>query len=263
MSIFGKIASAAGDTWINWKAVNVPWPWPSIVIGLAHGEFNWSDYRNFTRLLQPGDVIITRSVPFFISNKAIPGSFKHGAVYTGHVAGNLDSRKHLIEKPIYLGVDNNHTGRPKRHIFERTVCHAISEGVVCQDVGELLFHADYAMVVRPWETIEQQQKIVHAAVRSVGKPYDFGFDAKNIDSIYCTELASYCIEEAGIPPPPTTPLRVKLFSPKIECVVADSFIKYPVVACSESCLDRDFQEKSNLGGVMRAAVLDAWDLSQK
>jgi len=262
VSLFGRIASTAGDTWISFRSVAI-WPYPSVVIGISHCEFTWFDYRNFSKLLLPGDIIITRSNPFFLSNNAIPGAFKHAAVYTGHVAGDLSRETHFIERPCYVGVDNKHTGKPQRNIFERTVCHAVSEGVVCQDVGELLFHADCAMAVRPWTKIEEQQKIVGEAIRNVGKPYDFGFDQTNIDAIFCTELAAHCIEESGIQPPSSIKKRVKLFKPKMDVTLADYFIKYPPVCCSESCLDSSFQTKSDLGAAMRTAILDAWEKSNK
>lgn len=262
MSLFGKIASAAGDTWANFHAVAI-WPWPAVVIGLSHGSFSWFDYRNFCRLLQPGDIIITRSNPFFLSNNAIPGAFKHAAVYTGHVAGRLNTDTHNIETPTYLGVDQPHTGRPQRNIFERTVCHAISEGVVCQDVGDLLFHADCAMAVRPWTTTQEQQEIVSEAIRVVGRPYDFKFDQKNMDAVFCTELAAHCVEKAKIDPPQTVKIRAALFKPKMDVTLADYFTRYTPVVCSESCLDPAFQKRSSLGAVMRSSVLEAWENANK
>lgn len=257
MSIFGRIASVAGDTYVNFHAVAI-WMWPAVVIGLPHCQFTWVDYRNFCKMIRPGDVIITRSNPFFLSNNAIPGAFKHAAVYTGHVHGNLHPETHYIETPQYIGVELAHTGKPLRTIFERTICHAISDGVVCQDLGDLLFHADFVMAVRPWTTKEQQEKIVTAAIELVGTKYDFKFDQSSAKEVFCTELAALCIQSAGIEPPQTVKRRVSLLKPKKDVTLADYFNRYPPVVCSESCLDSSFQKKSDLGAVLRTSVLEAW-----
>lgn len=257
MSLWASIAGTVGDTWADWSSVAV-WPWPAVVVGMRHGEMLWSDYRAFTRLLKPGDFLLTRSAPFFGSNAAIPGSFKHLAVYVGAVKGQQNSQTHFIENASALGVEHQTAIQPPRGVYQRCCVHAISEGVVCQDFGEVLMHADYALAVRPWGRKSEQEIIVKAAAEQIGKPYDFAFKENNIDAFYCTELGLHCCRRAAIIEPLLVPLRLRLFRRKIPVALADYFTKYHPVCCSESCLDRGFQRKSQLGGAFEQSILNAW-----
>ena len=63
---------------------------------------------------------------------------------------------------------------------------------------------------------------------------------------------------ANIVEPAMTSIRVKLLRPKIKVVLADNFIKYQSICCSESCLDSNFKYKSDLGGMFEQVILDAW-----
>lgn len=260
--LWNKLLSTIGDTWVNPHAVAI-WPIPAVVIGVAHCKFHWRDYRRFSRHLLPGDMIITRSSPFFGSNAGIRGAFKHLAVYTGVVDGQLNPKTHFIERPISMGVDVAHSGRAPEHVFERSITHAVSEGVVCQDVGDLLFHADYALAVRPWKTRAEQSVIVRTALAQVGKPYDFKFNAKDDNELYCTEVGALCIAKAWIRTPTKVPQKLSLFGKPVEVTLADYYSEYEPVCCSESCLSYEFQEHSDIGGTLNAAITKAWDKARR
>ena len=120
----------------------------------------------------------------------------------------------------------------------------MGEGCVCRELGEFLFHADHVVAIRPWTTEQQQKDIVEAALSVIGLPYNTAFDWRSHESLYCTELAVYCIEQAGIPTVPamsSIPKNVLgLFLPfkclRKEAWLADTFLKtrgYKFVAASE------------------------------
>ena len=242
MGLKAVLATFGGDVWRSWRSVAL-WPYPALVYSLPHTGFTWLDYRKFCSALKPGDFLLTRSDNYFLSNWAISGTnFKHLAVYTGGVIGHLNPESRFIEKPTGLSVKYVHTGKGTARLHERTVTHAISEGVVCQDLGELLFHSDWVCAVRPWLTKAQQQQIVNTALQQVGKFYDFDFKLKR-DKFYCTELGAYCARVAGASLPPVGKINtsviglvlpLKRFKTKV--ILADSFIRhYPTVCASHNC----------------------------
>lgn len=251
MSFQGALARVAGDTWRSWRMLAL-WPWPAVVVGVPHGKFTWDDYRAFTRHLLPGDMILTCSEPYFLSNRGIKGSFKHLAVYTGAVKGYRDDKSGFILKAKSLGVDYVHKGEAVPGTFERTVTHAISEGVVCQDLGELLFHADWACAVRVSLYDKVSQKIVDAALDQLGLEYNFDFKPTGPKKFYCTELGVFCVEKAGLQQPCKTKLTTNwkgMLLPfdrwKSNVCIADSFVKhFNVIVSSLSCNQKGFAQRS-------------------
>jgi hypothetical protein len=236
------------------------WPYPAVVIGMPRHKVTWDDYRFFTRTLKAGDFLLMSSDPYFLSNRAISGTaFKHLAVYTGQVQARRDAKTDFIEKP------KRHSGPTKRGVFERTVTHAISEGIQCQDFGEAFFHCDWVAAIRAWNTKEEQSAIVHAALSQVGLAYNFDFKPSGPPALYCTELGSYCLKAAGITPPEQ--VRINTYAAglilpldrfKTPVTLADFFAKYPMVASTISC-DSNFARRSRIGEVMRVAFLNAPD----
>jgi hypothetical protein len=257
MSLFSRLASVVGDTWATTRAVAV-WPWPAVIVGVPRGEMLWTDYRAFCRKLLPGDFLLLRSKPFFGSNAAIPGAAKHLAVYIGAVEGVQNTEEHTVESVKPLGLDYAPKLHESRNVFPRVCVHAISEGVVCQDLGAVLMHADFALAVRPWGRRGEQETIVSTAVAQLGKPYDFNFNQRDQSAFFCTELGLHCCLRAAIIPPLSVKLRTRLFRARADVVIADYFAKFPSVCCSQSCLDRGFTRQSPLGAAFENAVLEAW-----
>jgi len=258
MSLQSKLASIGGDMWRSWQAVAI-FPYPATVIGWPKTLFTWDDYRCFTNLMKPGDMILTRSGPagwsggpnYFLSNKFIgPTSFKHLAVYTGSLDG-YRGKDGYIHRPRLYGT-----------AFKRTIIHAVSDGVICQDVGELLFHSDYAVAIRPGKTRDEQYCIVQRAIQTVGLGYNFDFKPTGPKELYCTELGVKCLQSAYINEPETFDSRVSLnpFSKKFPVTLADSFINsFDVVCSSVSTDDRRFWKSSLWLEVVRVKLFNSLD----
>lgn len=261
MKLWDMLAHLGGQLWATRKVTAI-WPWPAVLVGSPHSLFTWQDYRAFTSRLRPGDILITQSAPFFGSNAAIPGAFKHAAVYTGPVKGYFNPETSFIEQPSSLGVDRPHTGQAGRGIHERTITHAIAAGVVTQDVGDLFFHADFVLAVRPWVVEPEQRVIVNYALAQVGKAYDFDFDQADNHRLFCTELALRCCIAAGVRRPESIKKRLSLFAKPADIVLADAYTAFRPVCCSESCLDPAFQRQSHLGGRFVDVIHRAWAESQ-
>lgn len=228
--LWSYLASKVGDTWYS-KNILAIWPYPAILIGSPHSKFTWTDYRNFTNIIKPGDFILTRSAPFFGSNAAIPGAFKHLAVYIGNVRGIQDKETSFIEI----------TNKKSDFMFDRTIVHAISEGVVCQDFGQILFHSDYVIIIRPWRNAFEQSVIVTKAKSVLGKKYDFLFDMKDDKELFCTELGILCLKAVGIELPLT--IKKNVLGKEQDVSIADSFGIYNKLICSNSCYDSNFVDE--------------------
>jgi len=251
MGLQAVIAGVGGDIWATARNLAL-WPWPAVVYGARHSRFTWRDYRVFTKKLLPGDFLLMRAEPYFLSNAAISGTaFKHLAVYVGAVEGDFDAETRFIDNPLPMGTDYRHTGRAKDGLHERVIVHAISEGVVCQDLGEVLFHEDYVCAVRPWKNEHEQDEIVERAISRVGIPYDFEFKASP-KALYCTELGGWCCKRVGIEPPKKVlkvnnllGLVLPLARFHAPVWIADGFLVYNTVCFSKSCGEKSFAGKLN------------------
>lgn len=227
MTFKEKLYAALGDTWFSTKSVAL-WPWPALVLEWPKATLSWDDYRTVTAVIEPGDILLSREDAFLFSNMAIPGKYKHVAVYTGPLLGMANKKARTIKPQC---------GVPNAKPYDRTIVHAVSEGVVCQDFGELFFNCDSLMVVRAWRTEEEQHRIVTAAIAEIGRGYDFDFDKDDKDRMYCSELAAHCLMSARIEPPPTVLVRgsVLAFAVKLRrwmkhAYTADTFLRYERVA---------------------------------
>jgi hypothetical protein len=222
-------------------------------------KFTEDDYRCFTKHLEPGDLLLTRSEPYFVSNHFIAGTvFKHLAVYTGAVKGVKNREHGFIERPTSRGVEHRHTGRPVMGEYERTVTHAIGDGVVCQDILRLTGHADYVVAVRPWQSEYEQMEIVEFALAQVGLGYNFDFKPVGHPKFYCTELGAASVKAAKIGPPTSVSMRVSLLGRKGDAYLADAFVAaYPAVCCSVSCLTPEFFRPSPFGDIIRQRLMKA------
>lgn len=252
-----RLAALGGDLWRSWRMLAL-WPWPAVMLGRQGTKIRSEDYRLFTRLLMPGDFLLTRSEPYFVSNHFIGRNgtaFAHLAVYTGAVAGFCDRNGTLL-KPRALPMLAKGDGPGQ---FKRTVTHAISEGVVCQDLLDVMMHADWVAAVRPWAGSDQAQEIRGAALSQVGLEYDFDFTPEGPEAYYCTGLGGFCCAKAGIEPPAKSRISVSLWGKKADVWLADSFlVRFPVVCASVSCADPELARKSRFSGV-REALLSARD----
>lgn len=257
MSLQAKLAAWGGDTWASRKCFAF-WPWPAVVNGMWEWKFTEDDYRCLTHFIRPGDILLTKSQPYFLSNYFIGGSiYKHLAIYTGAVSG-IKQEHGFIKSPKFLGLENINAVTYRTGEFQRTVTHAISEGVVCQDILRLVGHADYVAVVRPWKTPEEQLKIVEFAIGQVGLGYNFDFSPEGPKEFYCTELGSACLKEANITLPNPVEMRISLWGKKGKTYLADSFIaEYQPVCVSVSSLESGFFRASPFGDTIRQKLMKA------
>lgn len=250
-----KLAAFGGDLWCSWRLTAL-WPFPAIILGNVEPLFTEEDYRVFCHHLLPGDFILTKSQNHFASNLAISGTaFKHLAVYVGPVSGTRTEETFIKNvKSLDFNNQEKNTKFLPRHAHKRTVCHAISEGVVCQDIMKVLMHADYACIIRPWVTQEEQIGIVHEAIACLGLEYNFDFTPEGPKALYCTELGAHCLMEMGLQPPNPRPHTVSLLGRQYPVFMTDDFIKFPMLACSRSCTNKKFLESSELGKAFENAI---------
>jgi len=258
MSLRSGLFSFLGDLHVV-KALTIP---PCFMVGSHRRKLDLgTDYRSASRILKPGDILTSRSWGFFCSNLGIPGSFKHALIYVGPVSGRRSEETGFTEKPKRLPAGANVKDTP----YPRSVVHAISEGVVCQDLLEVMAEEDYLAAYRPLlltERPELAEKVVDAACQKVGTPYDFGFDWRSHDALCCTELADYAVKAAGVPLPPRTKKRLKLFQPAVDVTLSDSYaLAHPMVWCSLSCNEPGFIAKSVHPQILRDRIWEADDAS--
>lgn len=259
MGLQSTLASIGGDTWATTKCLAI-WPWPATLIGKTRHYFLGEDYRAFTRLLRPGDMILTRSKGY-LSNRAIKSTaFKHLAIYTGIIEGYLQDG--FIQKPRQKATYDAVPGT-----YKRTVTHAISEGVVCQDLFDFFQHVDIACVVRCTNSNIKADDIVEVALKCVGLGYNFDFKPTGPKELYCTELGVHCLNAAKIDPPKMIRLNTSvlgMFLPldkfKSDVTVADSFIEsFEMVVTSVSANERSFWKGSYCSELLRQKILAAPD----
>lgn len=268
MGLTERLAAFGGDIWVSSRCAAL-WPWPAVVVGAVHSRIGWDDLRLFEAILRPGDLLLTRTNRYKASNRAIPGAFKHLGVYVGPVHGRLDRHAHTISKPRGLGLGYIPSAHPKPDIHPHAVVHAISEGVVAQDLGDVMMHADYVAAVRPARNSSHQTRMVETALASVGLGYNFDFKPTGPEALYCTELGVCAARSADLPVPALSRIHVsipgiilRLDRLRAEVTLADSFLCYPMVACSVSTSEPSFQRKSLLGDIMRKAIAACPDATE-
>ena len=265
MKIQTALAMTGGNTWRSYNMVAV-WFYPAIMIGHHRIKVTSDDYRCFTRLLRPGDFLLTKSEPFFMSNKAIAGTaFKHLIIYTGAIEGTRDPETGFILKPKSLA-NYKHSGEAPMGIYERSITHAIKDGVVTQDLYDIFQHTDYIASIRPWITSEQQKIIVETALQQNGLEYNFEFKPGKSPKHYCTELGEFCCKKAGIEPPNKTKINIsykKLIflwrDYSYPVILADHFVKFKMICNSMSCNNPAFYRSSDIVNELRQAINESED----
>lgn len=149
---------------IKWSGITHPF-W--FTINACGYGLRGDHYREVIPLLQPGDIVIRR-FEGYIDKWFIPGWWNHAGVYIG--------------------------GENER------VVHAISNGVMCDDILNFM-RTDHMIVLRyNKEDPEYINEVVERAKSIVGKEYDFAFDFDKSDRFSCTELASYCHPKLNLKP---------------------------------------------------------------
>jgi len=234
---------------------------PNIMIGNPKTKIQLDrDYRSASRSLRAGDIIISRAAGF-ISNKFIPGAFKHAMVYVGPISGKYDKESGFINAPRMLpdAVGIHQT------LFPRCVVHAISEGIVCQDLLTVMTHCDYMAALRPLTFSEMEPNkniIISSACRAVGKEYDFGFNWKSAKKFCCTELVDHCLKKAGFETPQPSMINTSFnpFGKKQPVTIADKYIEvHKTVWHSLSCNETKFIKRATDVEKLQQALAESQD----
>ncbi len=129
--------------------------------------------RKLAKLLQPGDVIITRHDDA-ASNLFLPGFWPHGALYVGTQA----QRQELDTEGATW--KNKCTG-------DNCVLEARKDGVLFRPLHDTL-NVDACVVLRPKLKNEQIVEAITRGMTHQGKCYDFEFDFRRSDKLVCTEV---------------------------------------------------------------------------
>jgi len=129
--------------------------------------------RKLSKLLKPGDVIITRHDDA-ASNLFLPGFWPHGALYVGTQAQRQE------QDP------RGGTWREKC-VGENCVLEARKDGVLFRPLHDTL-SVDACVVLRPRLKSEQVVEAISRAMAHQGKCYDFEFDFRRSDKLVCTEV---------------------------------------------------------------------------
>lgn len=159
--IWSKILTFLGD--ITWSGWNRPF-W--FVINHKEYELKGKHFREVSKIIQPGDVVIQR-YEGYVDKWFIPGFWNHGGLYVGEF-----------------------NGQPQQ------VVHAISDGVICEDLIDFM-RTDHMIVLRPPSYMSQSG--VQLAISLIGKEYDFVFDFRDRQRFSCTEVVDYCYKGLAMP----------------------------------------------------------------
>lgn len=135
------------------------------------------------KLLQPGDVIITRH-DLVASNLFLPGHWPHAALYIG----SEEDRKRLG-----IEVEEQIMSRWKGDI--RTL-EAQKDGVLFRPLNETL-NVDELIIVRPELSTSEISTGLSRVCQHEGKGYNFDFDFFRSDKLVCTEVIYRAFDNLG------------------------------------------------------------------
>jgi len=130
--------------------------------------------RSISRVLQPGDVIVTRHAKA-LTNLFFPGFWPHAALYVG--------------TPEQRQSANIDVGKEKERLWVDDICvlEAQKDGVLLRPLQETLT-VDTFVVLRPQLKPESISRAIERALPHEGKNYNFDFNFFNSDRIVCTEV---------------------------------------------------------------------------
>ena len=130
--------------------------------------------RKLSRILEPGDVIITRHDDA-TTNLFLPGFWPHGALYIGTVQQRSE---------LGIQMDEERTARSADPVC---VLEARKDGVLFRELSDTLA-VDCCVVIRPKLDAGGIRDAITCAVTHEGKYYDFEFDFRRSNKLVCTEV---------------------------------------------------------------------------
>ena len=126
------------------------------IINTPVDKIEGKHYRKISRIIKPGDVLLSRS-DHYLSTYLIPGYWTHAGFYFG--------------------------GEEER------VIHAISQGIVIEDIINFL-KTDHIVILRPDQ--KYVERALGLAKNMINQEYDFLFDFDDSTRLSCTELIFCC-----------------------------------------------------------------------
>lgn len=149
-----KIFRFIGD--VKWAGILHPF-W--FIINGTSFRLKGKHYRDLDSLIEPGDIIIRR-FEGYVDKWLIPGWWNHAGMYVGE----LNDEQHKV-------------------------VHAISDGVIVDDLIDFM-RTDHMIVLRAPK--EFREKAIKRAKAAIGSEYDFAFDFNETLRFSCTELIDHC-----------------------------------------------------------------------
>lgn len=128
--------------------------------------------------LQAGDILLEKT-PFRLTDTFIPGHWGHAAMWVGSEA---DLRA--------LGIWDHPVTRPHQEAIRagQGIVEALRSGVEMNTVEHFLNIDDLGVLRHETLSREKRAEAILQALRQVGKPYDYNFDADTTHRIFCSKL---------------------------------------------------------------------------
>ena len=164
--------------------------------------------RKIAKLLQPGDVLITRHDDA-TTNIFLPGFWPHAALHIG-----------TQEQRSAIGVRIDAEREPRAADPVRFL-EARKDGVLLRAIEDTLA-VDCCAVLRPQLEPEQIAEALATAITHEGKQYDFQFDFRRADKLVCTEVVYRSFHGVGDVQFELTPKAGRL------CLPAEALIDHAI-----------------------------------
>ncbi len=140
-------------------------------------------FKQLKRLLQPGDVMVTRH-DLVASNLFLPGYWPHAALYIGSE----------VEREA-LGIDVDEAIK-QRWCAEIRTLEAQKDGVLFRPLSETL-KVDELVIIRPQLTTSELAEGLQRVCQHEGKGYNFDFDFFSSNRLVCTEVVYRAFDSLG------------------------------------------------------------------
>ncbi|HEY1288496.1 MAG TPA: YiiX/YebB-like N1pC/P60 family cysteine hydrolase [Xanthobacteraceae bacterium] len=128
--------------------------------------------------LKAADILVEKT-PFRLTDAFIPGHWGHAAIWVGNEA-ELKALK-IWDHPVV--VPHQAAIRKGRGVVE-----ALRSGVELNTLAHFLNIDDLGVLRQDSVSDEKRAAIILLALRQIGKPYDFNFDAETTNRVFCSKL---------------------------------------------------------------------------
>jgi uncharacterized protein YycO len=128
--------------------------------------------------LKAGDILLEKT-PFRLTDTFIPGHWGHAAIWVGNEA-----------ELRALGIWDHPVTRPHQEAIRsgRGIVEALRSGVEMNTLEHFLNIDDLGVLRHESLPLGTRAEVILQALRQVGKPYDYNFDADTTHRIFCSKL---------------------------------------------------------------------------